>query len=137
MRFQKTTEYAIRIMVFLANHRGERFSVNRLHKTLHIPYKYLGRLMHTLNASGLVDVEMGKHGGYRIDSSRDDIYLYEIVGAIEGLESYNRCVLGFPECSGENPCPLHKFWERQQEGLRDMVYNISLTDLEGELSVKI
>lgn len=129
MRFQKTTEYALRVMVYLWNNRNEMYSVNRLHKILNIPYKYLGRLMHNLTTAGFLEVLQGKMGGYKINSNKNQIYLYEIIGAIEGLESYERCVLGFPECSNENPCPLHNIWLHQQQNLKDMVYNVSLADL--------
>jgi Rrf2 family protein len=136
LRFQKTTEYAIRVMVYLANNRDGWYSAHRLHTILNIPYKYLGRLMHTLTQAGFLEVEMGKKGGYRINGQRPDIFLYEIIGAIEGLDSYNRCVLGFSECSDENPCPLHKIWLKQQEGLKELVYNVSLNDLENGLNIK-
>lgn len=130
MRFQKTTEYAIRVMVFLANNREELFSVNRLHKLLNIPYKYLGRLMHTLTQAGLVNVAQGKYGGYQINDTRGPIYLYEIVGVVEGLDNYDRCVLGFEECSDDNPCSLHRYWYQYKEGIKEMIYNTNLEDLE-------
>ena len=136
MRFQKTTEYAIRVMVYLVNNQEGWYSTNRLHKILNIPYKYLGRLMRTLTTAGFLEVEMGKQGGYRINKQRSDIYLYEIVGVVEGLESYTRCVLGFPECSDENPCPLHKSWLKHQEGLKELVYNVRLSDLESGLKIR-
>jgi Rrf2 family protein len=136
LRFQKTTEYAIRVMVFLSNNKNDLYSTNRLHQILNIPYKYLGRLMHTLTKAGFLEVTMGKQGGYRIRQDRATIYLHEIVDAIEGLENYNRCVLGFPECADENPCPLHQFWLKQQEGLKKMVYKVSLKDLERGLNIK-
>lgn len=136
LRFQKTTEYALRVMVFLWNHQGELYSVNRLHKILNIPYKYLGRVMHTLTGAGFLEVQQGKMGGYQINSQKSQIYLYEIIGAIEGLDSYERCVLGFPECSDENPCTLHKIWSNHQQGLKDMVYNVCLTDLGAEYNLK-
>jgi len=66
MRFQKTTEYAIRVMVFLAAHEEEVFSASRLHEILNIPYKYLGRLMNHLTRAGFAGVRRGKQGGYRI-----------------------------------------------------------------------
>ena len=136
MRFQKTTEYALRVMVYLWNHQGELYSVNRLHKILNIPYKYLGRLMHTLTGAGFLEVQQGKMGGYQINPEKSQIYLYEIIGAIEGLDSYERCVLGFPECSDENPCTLHKIWSNHQPGLKDMVYNVCLTDLSSSSDIK-
>lgn len=130
MRFQKTTEYAIRVMVFLADHDAQRYSVNALSKSLKIPYKYLGRLMNKLSSAGLVEVAQGKHGGYHISQSLQTIYLYNIVGVVEGLDNYDRCVLGFPECSDENPCSLHQIWLLRQETIKEMLYNTSLADLQ-------
>lgn len=136
MRFQKTTEYALRVMVFLWNNKDELFSVNRIHKLLNIPYKYLGRVMHTLAETGFLNVVKGKMGGYQINPLKSRIYLYEIIGAIEGLENYERCVLGFPECSNENPCSLHKIWLEHQQSLKEMVYNVCLNDLNKYGNIK-
>ena len=129
MKFQKSTEYAIRVMVYLANHGNQWYSANRLHKELDIPYKFLGRLLNVLTKGGLLQGKMGNQGGYKVNEHRSDIYLYEVIGVIEGLDNYNRCVLGFPECSEENPCPMHAVWMKQQEGLRELVYNVSLRQL--------
>lgn len=136
MRFQKTTEYAIRVMVYLADNMEGRHSVNHLHQQLDISYKYLGRLMNKLAKSNLVDVAQGKQGGYRITKKLDDIYLYHIIEAVEGLDDYSRCVLGFPECSDENPCSLHKSWLTRQESIKNMVYNTSLADIEDNINKK-
>ncbi|TFH01315.1 MAG: Rrf2 family transcriptional regulator [Calditrichales bacterium] len=136
MRFSKTTEYAIRAMVFLTRHRDETYSVNRLHQTLDIPYKYLGRLMGNLATAGLVIVTQGKQGGFRINLSRFPIYLADIIEVVEGLESYNRCVLGFSECSDTNPCSLHQQWSKQLENLREMIYKVQLEDLVHENMIK-
>lgn len=130
MRFQKTTEHAIRVMTYLAVNNDRRFSVNVLHRELDIPYKYLGRLMSKLSQAGLVEVEQGKYGGYRIGRDLNKIYLYEIVGVVEGLEDYDRCILGFPQCSNENPCPMHHLWVEIQSKLKDLMYNTTLADLE-------
>lgn len=136
MRFQKTTEYAIRVMVYLANHQEELYSVNQLHQILHIPYKYLGRLMNTLSRAGLVEVVQGKYGGYRLNPDRQNVYLYEIIGVVEGLENYERCVLGFENCADENPCPLHQFWLQHREGIKNLIYNTQLLDLEKQNNMK-
>ncbi|NOZ62881.1 MAG: Rrf2 family transcriptional regulator [Calditrichaeota bacterium] len=136
MRFSKTTEYAIRAMVFLANHNEERFSVNRLHKKLDIPYKYLGRLMRKLASAGFVNVLQGKNGGYQIADNYLNIYLYKIVEIVEGLDDYNRCILGFPECSDGNPCSMHKFWKKHREEIKKMLYTTSLADLSQVSEIK-
>ena len=136
MHFRKTTEYAIRVMVFLAENAGKRFSVSALNKTLDIPYKYLGRLMNQLAKKGLLEVTQGKYGGYLVNPDRlSEIYLYQIVDAVEGLQDYDRCILGFPQCSDENPCALHHLWMEQREAIKNMLYSNSLADLlKGEFS---
>jgi Rrf2 family protein len=136
MRFQKTTEHAIRVMVFLAKHRDERFSARALHEALDIPYKYLGRLMSKLADAKLVDVEQGSLGGYRITKDLDSIYLYQIAELVEGLEDYERCILGFQECSDDHPCSLHSQWVPHRESVKRMLYETSLADLENDPAKK-
>ena len=121
MRFQKTTEYAIRVMVYLADNIDGRYSVNHLHQQ-----------MHTMAKSKLVNVTQGKQGGYRIIKNLENIYLYHIIDAVEGLDNYTRCVLGFPQCSDETPCSLHKIWLVRQQSIKDMIYETTLADLNHE-----
>ncbi|RLD06354.1 MAG: Rrf2 family transcriptional regulator [Chloroflexota bacterium] len=130
MRFQKTTEYAIRVMVYLAKHKEEILSARTLHEALEIPYKYLGRLMSKLADAKLVDVKQGSLGGYQLTKSLDTIYLYQIANLVEGLEDYERCILGFQECSDDHPCSLHNQWVPHRENIKSMLYETSLADLE-------
>jgi len=133
MHFQKTTEYAIRVMVYLAAHKPERFSTNRLHRELKIPYKYLGRLMSKLSTAGFVEASSGKTGGYQIVKELKDIYLYQIMDLVEGLDDFVRCVLGFETCSDKNPCSLHQLWTDRREDLKKLMYHTSLADLGHEM----
>ena len=132
MRFLKTSEYAIRVLVYMTRDARVRYSVFHLHRELNMPYKYLGRLMHRLAKAGLVEVSRGKTGGYMIARPTDSVYLSEIVGAVEGLGDFERCVLGLPTCSDENPCPLHGLWESYRNALRDMLSETTLQDLANE-----
>lgn len=47
--------------------------------------------------------------------------MIEIVEAVDGLESSNTCVLGFPNCSSEIPCPLHNQWGRLRTKAYEML----------------
>ncbi len=129
MRFQKTTEYAIRVMVHLSKHLDERISARTLSEQLDIPYKYLSRLMSKLAGAGLVNVEQGVFGGYQIKKTLDSIYLYHIADTVEGLEDYERCILGFPECSNENSCSLHDIWAARRDDIKSMLFETTLEDL--------
>ena len=129
MKFCKTSEYAIRVLVFLAVHDDRRYSVRELHEELSIPYKYLSRLMHQLTQAGFVDVARGKVGGYLIAGPKENIFLYQIVDTVEGLRNYDRCILGFKECSDENPCSMHQYWVEERERIKNILYSLSLADL--------
>ena len=39
-----------------------------------------------------------------------NIKLIEIVEVIDGLDVFKICVLGFPDCGDEHPCPVHNTW---------------------------
>jgi Rrf2 family protein len=116
-------------MLFLSRNREVMFSVNRLHTRLHIPYKYLGKLMTKLAASGLVNVTQGKQGGYQLNTNRPPIFLEEIIQTVEGLKNYDRCILGLDDCSEDNACSLHKFWVDHKNGINHLIQNTSLEDL--------
>ncbi|NIM19386.1 MAG: Rrf2 family transcriptional regulator [Candidatus Latescibacteria bacterium] len=129
MRLLKTSEYAIRVLSHMARNEAERYSVSSLHRALGIPYKYLGRLMRKLTKAGLVDAARGKTGGYVITRPPGSIHLIEIVEAVEGLEDFDHCILGFEACSSDQPCPLHDQWGVQRDSIRRMLEEASLEDL--------
>ncbi|MBD3223167.1 MAG: Rrf2 family transcriptional regulator [Caldithrix sp.] len=137
MRFYKTSEYAIRALVFLANNDDRLYSVRELHKTLNIPYKYLSRLMYKLNHSGLVTVKQGKFGGYRLGKDKASITLADIIEAVEGLENYERCILGFEQCSDDNPCALHYFWLKHRETIKNELLSLTLADLSKDPDIRM
>jgi len=136
MKFYKTSEYAIRVLVFLARHDQRLYSVRELHQELNIPCKYLSRLMHQLAGAGFIDTVQGKSGGSRIARQKADIYLYQIVDAVEGLENYDRCILGFNECSDDNPCSMHRYWVEERERIKNLLYSLSLADLTSNPNIK-
>lgn len=128
MRLYKTSEYAIRALTLMAQ-KDRLFSARELHEELDIPYKYLTLLLQKLSKSGLISSVKGKNGGYRIDRPKDGVSLADIVEEVEGLENYDRCILGFPKCGDENPCAMHQFWGAHREALKEMLYSVTLKDL--------
>ncbi len=130
MRFAKTTEYGIRVMIYIGKHRQTWHSVHALHRRLDIPYKYLARLMRDLTRAGLLEVLHGKDGGYRLKGALSEIYLYQVVGVIEGLDNLERCILGFEECNENEPCPLHEAWLPFRKGIKELLYNTTLQELQ-------
>ncbi len=90
---------------------------------LSIPKEFVSKILQSLTESGIIYSKKGKSGGFALAKDPKNIRLIDIVAAIDGLSVFNNCVLGFPNCSPENPCPLHAKWGE----LRSNAYNM-LTD---------
>ncbi len=130
MRLSKTSEYAIRALIYMAASDCAPCSVRRLHDKLAIPEKYLAQLMRTLAEAGLVTATRGMRGGYRLARSLDETTLLDIVDVVDGQEDYERCILGFPTCGDDDPCPMHQEWGPRRDAIKEMLGRLTLADMK-------
>jgi Rrf2 family protein len=110
MNLTNTSRYAIRIMSFMAMQEHQLVSAKFLVEKLNISDKYLRSLMTLLAKRGLIRSIQGRDGGYALNKPVNELYLIEIIKAVENIDKYLGCVLGFSVCSDENPCALHNQW---------------------------
>ena len=136
MHFSKTTEYAIRVLLYLHRHPLTSHSVSFLHKELELPYKYLTKLMTELVKKELVISSRGRDGGFSLAVDANEVYLCDILIAIgEQLES-KRCILGFEKCDSTNPCALHEQWVEPKTIIENMLKTTSLAYLAKNKDIK-
>jgi len=109
------------------------FSAHHLIKTLHIPDKYLRQLLTSLSKAGFIKSIRGREGGYVFARNANRIYLSDIIDAVEGMDKYTGCLLGFPECSDDNPCSLHEKWNPIREQLLRFLTNTTLAEVKNDL----
>ncbi len=122
--FSKKCEYGLQAVLYLAAHSNiEVVNSEEISKKLNIPKEFISKILQSLTESGLVYSKKGKSGGFALAKAPNKIRLIDIVTAIDGMGMFNNCVLGFPHCSPDHPCPLHEQWGE----LRTKAYNM-LTD---------
>ncbi len=122
--FSKKCEYGLQAVLYLAaKEAGEVIPAEEIANKLSIPKEFVSKILQSLTESGIVYSKKGKSGGFALAKDSGKIRLIDIVAAIDGLGMFNSCVLGFPECSPDHPCPLHEKWGV----LRTNAYNM-LTD---------
>ncbi len=129
MILSKTTEYAVRVLSFMAKNNTQMNSAKYLHEQLNIPYKYLTRLMTNLVRNGYLKSIKGRNGGFKLNKELNKITLANIIESVEGMDSFNSCILGFHECSSENPCAMHFIWEENKNNLLRTLEKTTLLDL--------
>ncbi len=109
--FSKKCEYGIQAVLYLAaNLDGEIIPADEIARKLNIPKEFVSKILQNLTESGLVYSKKGKSGGFALAKKPSKIRLIDIVAAIDGLDIFNSCVLGFQHCSPDHPCPVHHNW---------------------------
>lgn len=129
MKLQRTTEYALQIMVFLSSVEKRPLSSNQLHRSLGIPRKYLQRLLTKLSQRGLIRSTRGRKGGYVLTGSPRQVSLLRVVESVENLDRSPRCLFGFGSCPLKRPCALHDHWDAQHRSLVRLLGSTRLSDL--------
>lgn len=102
----KTAEYALRATVWLAQHRDEVISADKLALATKIPRRYLHKVLQDLVRAELVHSQSGPGGGYSIARPPSTTSILDVVNAVARLERIESCPLGLR--SHTQLCPLHK-----------------------------
>ncbi|MBK7174437.1 MAG: Rrf2 family transcriptional regulator [Bacteroidales bacterium] len=129
MFISKTSEHALRILTYMALNSETKFSAKNLFEELHIPKRYLMRLLTDLSKNGFIKATRGRSGGYVFARSLDTIYFSEIIDSVEGLLSFEGCVLGNTVCPVDKPCALHQIWEKPKQTFLETLKTTTLADL--------
>ncbi len=134
MKLSKTSEYAIRILSYMAKDSDKLYSAKLLVEKLNVSDKYLRKLMTLLSKAGFIKSMQGRYGGYKFAKDIKNIYISNIIDAIEGSEKYLGCILGLDDCSDENPCSMHEVWVTTRAKListfeKTSLYKISQTEI--------
>ena len=109
--FSKKCEYGLQAVLFMATQtEGRVCPAEEISKRLKIPKEFISKILQSLTESGIIESKKGKAGGFKLAKHPSKIKLIDIVDAIDGLDSFSSCVLGFPECSPDKPCPVHDQW---------------------------
>ncbi len=129
MNFAKTTSYSLNVLSYLAKHGNIIMSASYLHKKLDIPYSYLRQVLSELSKKGFIDSTRGSRGGFIISRDISTIYLSDIIEATEGMDSFNRCIMGFSKCPFNYGCSMHPVWVEMRMNIINVLKKTSLADL--------
>ncbi len=127
----RSSEYAIRALTYLAMQGPDSGFVlaKQMAERLGIPAPFLGKTLQPLVARGILESQRGRRGGFRLAAPASEVTLYQIVDAIEHLDSVRQCFLGQAECSDERACPMHEYWKAASEKFEAQLTNTTLADV--------
>lgn len=136
--FSKKCEYGMQAILYLAaQEKGTLVSAEDISKVLKIPREFISKILQSLKDSGLISSSKGKSGGFSLAKPASRIKLIDVVAAIDGLDMFDSCVLGFPECSPTHPCPVHITWGTLRNQTYDMLTSETIDKLKEKTLHKI
>ena len=123
--------YALRVMVYLAQHGQEDFiPLKEIAETEGISQKYLESIMTVLSKADFVDAVHGKGGGYRLNRSPEEYTVGSILKLTEGgLTAVSCTSQGASACSRAECCNALPMWERLDKMVDEFFEGITLEDL--------
>ena len=128
-------KYAMRALLYLAQAKSEEpVGIAEIAAKQAVPRKFLELILLELKRNGFVQSFRGKHGGYALAKSPEDIHFGEVIRLIDGplaalpcasLTAYRRCV----DCEDEATCVIRRILKQVRDASSSILDRTSLSDV--------
>ncbi len=130
MQLNNTSQYAIRILSYIARKQDERLlSANELSKTLDIPYKFLTKIMTKLVKAKFVESVRGRDGGFRLKDDAQKISVDDVLKLFNDSIKDEQCLLGIGACDTQCKCAMHDQWMKPKLLIQKLFRKSSIKDI--------
>lgn len=108
-----TCKYGIRAIVYIAgnSNEGENMGIKKISEDLALPMPFLAKILQQMVKKKILNSSKGPHGGFSLARDPREIYIIEVVKAIDGDDVFHRCVLHNDNCISREKtrtkCILH------------------------------
>jgi Rrf2 family nitric oxide-sensitive transcriptional repressor len=121
----QTAEYALRAIVWLAEHEDRPLLSQEIAEGTQVPGNYLSKVLQLLRRAELVRARRGLGGGYSLTRSPSELTVLEVVNAADPLRRITQCPLDLPTHQ-DRLCPLHA---RLDDALRKVERSFAQTSI--------
>ena len=129
MRLTTKGRYAVTAMIDLTLHaKNKPISLAEISSRQSISLSYLEQLFSKLRHSGLVSSVRGPGGGYHLAMPSDEIFVAQIINAVNESIDTTSC-RGRGDCQGGEICLTHSLWQDLSVQILQFLNGISLADL--------
>jgi Rrf2 family transcriptional regulator, nitric oxide-sensitive transcriptional repressor len=113
MQLNKFTDYALRILMYVAQPRNDLYTISELAARLQVSENHTMKIVHFMSKEGWLITTRGKGGGIRLHSDTLDLRLGQIVRILQGNNQVVEC--NTPPCVLRQNCGLKGILEQALE----------------------
>lgn len=136
MKLTTKGRYAVTAMLDLALHFGNGpITLSDIAQRQGISLSYLEQLFSRLRKRSLVSSVRGPGGGYSLGRDAADIYVGEVINAVDENVDTTRCH-GAHNCQNNGRCLTHDLWTDLSNQIYNYLNKISLQDLMDRQAVR-
>jgi len=129
MKLTTKGRYAVTAMLDLALHaKTGPVSLADISERQGISISYLEQLFAKLRKNDLVSSVRGPGGGYRLSRAGEQVFVAQIIDAVDEKVDVTRCS-GNGDCQDGETCLTHDLWQDLSSQLHDFLSSISLQNL--------
>ena len=130
MQLTSTTDYAIRIVCYLAAQR-QMISTSELSQELSVPSSYIPKITKKLKQAGIIKACEGIKGGYQIAKQPENISLRDVISCTESTMAISRCLEKKGGCSKNYIacCKVHQILLDLQNIYNNRLESVKISDI--------
>ena len=135
--FLKTTEYALRAVIFIAQKSSEekKMGLPEIAKAIDSPQSFTAKILQQLTSGNkIISSVRGPNGGFFISEKSKRLPVYAVLEAMREDEVLNKCVLGLKLCSETKPCPMHVHYKLIKQQLIKLFETKTIQHLADEIT---
>jgi len=130
MQITRATDYAVRVMVYLASLPPDRKApLGELAEATSVRDNFLSKILQRLVRNGLISSHRGTGGGFRLSVTPDNLTLLQVVEAIEGKIALNICLSEWQSCPLQSQCAVYPVWQKAQSALSQELAGVTIAEL--------
>lgn len=130
MRLNLQTDFALRLLTYLAAEDGERATIAEIARRFRISKNHLMKVAHQLGRHGLLKTVRGRAGGLRLAKPAASINIGDVVRQMENDFALVECMLdGESQCLITDACRLRKILRDSMQAFFDVLDRYTLQDL--------
>jgi Rrf2 family transcriptional regulator, iron-sulfur cluster assembly transcription factor len=133
--FSASCHYGLQAMCYISRYASDDKNVelSEIAHEQNIPKHFLSKILQLLVKQKLLVSMKGPNGGFRLKRLPEEITLIQIVDAIDGLDIFSQCGIGFKKCDENDPCPIHYDYKLIRDRVKELFENKTLAALNTEI----